>query len=87
MTTGTKLSYYPGCTLKTKARNLERAALGALDALGVEYAELPRWNCCGAVFSLADRISVLVYGQIIATGGKEDIRANPEVQVAYLGED
>jgi len=54
MSTGTKLGYYPGCTLKTKARNLERAALGALDALGLEYTELERWNCCGAVFSLAD---------------------------------
>ena len=54
MTTGTKLSYYPGCTLKTKARNLEEAALGALKALGIEYQELSRWNCCGAVFSLAD---------------------------------
>jgi branched-chain amino acid transport system ATP-binding protein len=39
-----------------------------------------------AVFSLADQISVLVYGKIIATGGKAEIRANPEVQQAYLGE-
>lgn len=49
-----KLGYYPGCTLKTKAANLEKSALAALDALGVEYKELDRWNCCGAVFSLAD---------------------------------
>jgi heterodisulfide reductase subunit B len=49
-----KLSYYPGCTLKTKAKNLERSALACLDALGVEYEELPRWNCCGAVYSLSD---------------------------------
>ncbi len=39
-----------------------------------------------AVFALADRISVLVYGQIIATGSPEDIRNNAEVQQAYLGE-
>lgn len=49
-----KLGYYPGCTLKTKAANLERSAMAAFDALGVEYTELDRWNCCGAVYSLAD---------------------------------
>jgi branched-chain amino acid transport system ATP-binding protein len=38
-----------------------------------------------AVFQLADRISVLVYGEIIATGSPEDIRANPKVREAYLG--
>ena len=37
------------------------------------------------VFNLADRISVLVYGQIIATGSPDAIRANRDVQEAYLG--
>ena len=40
-----------------------------------------------AVFRLADRISVLVYGRVIATGAPEEIRMNEEVRKAYLGED
>jgi heterodisulfide reductase subunit B len=49
-----KIAYYPGCTMKTKAANLEIAAVEALRVLGVEFTELERWNCCGAVFSLAE---------------------------------
>ena len=40
-----------------------------------------------AVFALADRISVLVYGRVIATGAPDVIRANNQVREAYLGED
>ena len=39
-----------------------------------------------AVFALADRISVLVYGRIVATGTPDEIRANEDVQKAYLGD-
>ena len=39
----------------------------------------------GVVFGLADRISVLVYGEIIATGKPEDVRGDARVQEAYLG--
>jgi len=48
-----KVSYYPGCTLKSNARNFEDSALCALKALGIEVKELERWNCCGTVYSLA----------------------------------
>jgi branched-chain amino acid transport system ATP-binding protein len=40
-----------------------------------------------AVFRLADRVSVLVSGRIIATGTPDEIRAHPEVRRAYLGDD
>ena len=39
-----------------------------------------------AVFALADRITVLVYGEVVATGTPDEIRNNPEVQSAYLGD-
>ncbi len=40
-----------------------------------------------AVFALADRISVLVYGKIIATGKPDEIRSNTDVKCAYLGDE
>ena len=49
-----KLLYYPGCTLKTSAKNLEKSAFAIMDALGHEMAEMEDWNCCGVVASLTD---------------------------------
>jgi hypothetical protein len=53
-TNNSKIPYYPGCTLKTTAKNFEKSAIAAARALGIELLEIPRWNCCGTVFSLAD---------------------------------
>ena len=39
-----KVSYYPGCTLKTKAKNLDDAAIASMAALGIELEELPRYH-------------------------------------------
>lgn len=48
-----KLAYFPGCAMKDQARPDEAGTLHALAALGYEVAEIPRWNCCGTVYSLA----------------------------------
>ena len=40
-----------------------------------------------AVFALADRISVLIYGRVLVTGSPHELRTNPEVIKAYLGEE
>ncbi|MFP4390721.1 MAG: ABC transporter ATP-binding protein [Desulfococcaceae bacterium] len=59
---------------------LIRSLKGELTILLVEHD-------MNVVFSLADRITVLVYGETFATGPPEEIRANPEVRRAYLGEE
>ena len=46
-------SYYPGCTLKTKAKQLDEYARKSARALGITLEELPEWQCCGAVYPLA----------------------------------
>ena len=60
---------------------------GFLDGLRAEAPILLVEHDMDAVFALADRISVLVYGAIIATGTAAEIRTNPEVRRAYLGEE
>jgi len=85
-------------TLKPRAFVMDEpmAGLGAegsarlttfLDGLRDEAPILMVEHDMDAVFALADRISVLVYGQLIATGTRDEIRANPDVRAAYLGED
>ncbi|MGR3507511.1 MAG: ABC transporter ATP-binding protein [Paracoccaceae bacterium] len=85
-------------TLKPKAILMDEpmAGLGAggskrltgfLDGLRAEAPILLVEHDMDAVFALADRISVLVYGQVIATGTAAEIRSNAEVRRAYLGEE
>ena len=45
-------SYYPGCTLKTKAKELDKTARLCAEALGFSLEELEEWQCCGAVYPM-----------------------------------
>lgn len=46
-------SYFPGCTLKTKGKQLDQYGRRAAQALGITLRELDEWQCCGAVYPMA----------------------------------
>ena len=48
-----KVSYFPGCTLKNKAKDLDKYAYRSAEALGVTLEEIEDWQCCGGVFTTA----------------------------------
>jgi branched-chain amino acid transport system ATP-binding protein len=58
-----------------------------LDSLRGETTVVRVEHDMDAVFKLADTISVLVFGKVIATGNAQDIKDNPSVKVAYLGDE
>lgn len=45
-------SYYPGCTLRTKAKDLDKYARASAAALGIELVEPEDWQCCGGVYTM-----------------------------------
>ncbi|MBQ4098233.1 MAG: CoB--CoM heterodisulfide reductase iron-sulfur subunit B family protein [Clostridia bacterium] len=49
-----KVSYFPGCTLKTKAKELDIYARRSAEALGVTLEEIENWQCCGGVFTTSN---------------------------------
>ncbi len=48
-----EIAYYPGCTLKTNAKEFEETAIKVFEKLGVRLKEINKWYCCGTVYSLA----------------------------------
>lgn len=48
------VSYFPGCTLRTKAKHLDQYARACAQKLGVRLCEIPDWQCCGGVYVTAN---------------------------------
>ena len=71
-----KINYYPGCTLKTKAKELDKYARLSMQALGVTLEEIPEWQCCGGVYQtgsneVATKLSAIrTLNYAKANGGK-----------------
>lgn len=56
-------SYFPGCTLKNKAKDLDHYARECAKVLGFELEEIENWQCCGAVYPQAsDEIATKLFG-------------------------
>ncbi len=64
-----------------------RASIALLLALKSRFTIVLVEHDMDAVFALADRVSVLVNGRVLATGTPADIQSNPEVRTAYLGDE
>ncbi len=71
-----KYSYYPGCTLRTKAKDLDDYARVSAKALGVELIEVEDWQCCGGVYPLgSDEIATKLSSVRALNAAKEKDQA------------
>jgi len=67
--------YYPGCTLKTKAKKLDEYALKSMQTLGIDVKEVDEWQCCGAVYPQAkDEIATRLSAACILEEAKREQR-------------
>ena len=65
--------YYPGCTLRTKAKDLDKAARASAEVLGLQLQEVPEWQCCGAVYPLTeDEIATRLSAVRVLQSAKEN---------------
>ena len=65
-----KFSYFPGCTLKTKARDLDKWGRESALKLGVELREIEEWQCCGAVYPHRQYSGKCPAAQVLSYGAK-----------------
>ena len=69
-----KYSYFPGCTLKTTGKELDRTARLAALALGFELEEIENWQCCGGVYPLgSDEIATKLSSVRALNDAKENL--------------
>lgn len=67
-----KYTYYPGCTLRTKAKDLDAYAKASAKALGFELEEVENWQCCGGVYPLgSDEIATKLSSVRVLNEAKE----------------
>ncbi len=67
-----KYTYYPGCTLRTKAKDLDAYARASALALGFELEEVSEWQCCGGVYPLgSDEIATKLSSVRVLNEAKE----------------
>jgi len=70
-----KYSYYPGCTLKNKAKDLDIYTRASAAALGIELEEIENWQCCGGVYPLGtDEIATKLSSVRVLNAAKEKAR-------------
>ena len=68
-----KVTYFPGCTLRTKAKDLDLYTRRSAEALGVELCEPEDWQCCGGVFvSASDEIATKLSSVRALIAAKEE---------------
>ena len=80
-----KVSYFPGCTLRTKAKKLDLYARRCAEKLGVELCEIKDWQCCGGVFvSAKDEIASKLPSVRALVAARD--AGQPLVTVSYHGQ-